>query len=110
MPKSSSIYTRVEPEIKEQAEQILSKLGIPVASAVNLFLHQVVLRKGIPFSVCLPPNTPFDYSALTAEQFDEEMQKGLTSFDAGRIVSSADVRAKMQRQYCVCDGRQLPVR
>ncbi|MEW5953936.1 MAG: type II toxin-antitoxin system RelB/DinJ family antitoxin [Bacillota bacterium] len=101
MPKSSSIYTRVEPEIKEQAEQILSKLGIPVANAINLFLHQVVLRKGIPFSVTLPPNAPLDYSALTAEQFDAEIKKGIISLEAGRVVSSEDVRKKMQRQYDV---------
>ena len=76
MPKTSSIYTRVEPEIKEQAEQILSKLGIPVANAVNLFLHQIVLRKGIPFDVCLPKNPPLDYTILSAEQFNTEIEKG----------------------------------
>jgi len=101
MPKSSSIYTRVEPEIKEQAEQILSKLGIPVANAINLFLHQVVLRKGIPFSVSLPPNAPLDYSALTAEQFDAEIEKGIASLETGRVVLSEDVRKKMQRRLSV---------
>jgi len=51
MSKSSSIYTRVEPELKEQVETVLSKLGIPMANAINLFLHQIVLRGGIPFDV-----------------------------------------------------------
>jgi len=37
MPKSSSIYTRIEPEIKEQAELVLSELSIPTANAINLF-------------------------------------------------------------------------
>jgi addiction module RelB/DinJ family antitoxin len=101
MSKSASIYTRVEPEVKEQAEQILSKLGIPVAGAINLFLHQVVLRKGIPFNVSLPPDAPLDYSALTAEQFDAEIEKGISSLEAGRVVLSQDVRKKMQRQYDV---------
>ena len=99
MPKTSSIYTRVEPEIKEQAEQILSKLGIPVANAVNLFLHQVVLRKGIPFDVSLPQNLPPDYSALSSEQFNSEIEKGTASLNEGRVVSSKQVREKMQRQY-----------
>ena len=79
MPKSSSIYTRVDPEIKEQAEQILSQLGIPVANAINLFLHQVVLRRGIPFNVSLPQNALLDYSGLTTEQFNAEIQKGFAS-------------------------------
>ena len=99
MPKTSSIYTRVEPEIKEQAEQILSKLGIPVANAVNLFLHQVVLRKGIPFDVCLPQNSPLDYSALSPNQFNSEIEKGIGSLKEGRVLSSKQVREKIQRQY-----------
>jgi len=101
MAKSTSIYTRVEPEIKEQAEQVLSKLGIPVANAVNLFLHQVVLQKGIPFDVKLPQTTPLDYSALTPEQFDAEIGKGMTSLAEGRVISSKRVREEMQRQYGV---------
>jgi len=63
----------VEPELKEQAEQILTKLGIPMANAINLFLNQVVLQKGIPFDVKLPQSVPLDYSALTQEQFDAEI-------------------------------------
>ncbi len=99
LSKSSSIYTRVEPEIKEQAEQILSKLGIPVANAINLFLHQIVLRKGIPFDVSLPQNTSLDYSALTLEQFNTEIEKGFSSMEAGNVISSEKVRENMQMRY-----------
>lgn len=101
MAKSSSIYTRVEPDIKEQAEQVLSKLGIPVANAINLFLHQVVLQNGIPFELKLPKNAPLDYSALTKEQFDAEIEKGFVSLGEGKIVPAAKVREKMQKQYGV---------
>jgi addiction module RelB/DinJ family antitoxin len=99
MPKSSSVYTRVEPELKEQVEQVLSKLGIPMANAINLFLHQIVLRKGIPFDVTLPQRMPLDYSALSREQFDTEIEKGFASLEAGRTVSAKEVRENMQRQY-----------
>ena len=99
MSKSSSVYTRVEPEIKEQAEQILSMLGIPVANAINLFLHQIVLRRGIPFDVSLPKNCPLDYSTLSINQFNAEIEKGIVSMRNGKILSSKQVREKMQRQY-----------
>ena len=101
MSKSSSIYTRVEPEIKEQVEQILSNLGIPVSNAINLFLHQIVLRKGIPFDVTMPQIVPLDYSTLSSEQFDAEIEKGIVSAEAGRVVSSKQVREKMQRLHGV---------
>ena len=99
MSKSSSVYTRVEPELKEQVEQVLSKLGIPMANAINLFLHQIVLRKGIPFDVTLPQRMPLDYSSLTQEQFDAEIEKGFVSMREGRTTPAKEVREKMQRQY-----------
>jgi addiction module RelB/DinJ family antitoxin len=95
MTKTASIYTRVEPELKEQVEQILSSLGIPMANAINLFLRQVVLQNGIPFDVKLPPH-PLDISNMTKEEFDAEMQKGLDDVKAGRVISSAQVREHMK--------------
>ena len=99
MSKSSSIYTRVEPELKEQVEAVLSKLGIPMANAINLFLHQIILQDGIPFDVKLPPKKLLDYSLLSREQFDVEMEKGLADINAGRTLSSNQVRDSIQRKY-----------
>ena len=92
MPKSSSVYTRVEPELKEQAEQVLSKLGIPMANAINLYLRQIVLHRGIPFDVKLPQRMPLDYSALSPEQFDAEIEKGFDDLEAGRVISPKQIR------------------
>jgi addiction module RelB/DinJ family antitoxin len=99
LAKTASIYTRVEPELKIKAEQILSDLGIPVSNAVNLFLHQIIMHKGLPFDVKLPKSKPLDYSMLTPEQFDLEIEKGFTSIAEGRTFSSLEVRDRMQRQY-----------
>ena len=99
MSKSSSIYTRVEPELKEQVEQVLSRLGIPMANAINLFLHQIILHDGIPFDVKIPQGKPLDYSMLSREQFDIEMEKGLADLNAGRTMSSEQVRESMRRKY-----------
>ena len=99
MVKSTSIYTRVEPELKEKVETVLAKLGIPMANAINLFLHQIVLHDGIPFDVKLPKRKPLDYSVLSREQFDVEMEKGLDDMNAGRTLSSKQVRENIQRKY-----------
>jgi len=101
MSKSSSIYTRVEPDIKEQAEKILSRLGIPMSNAVSLFLHQVVLQKGLPFSIKLPQNQPIDISSLTEEQFNTEIEKGIADMNAGRMRPADDVFADLRRDYGV---------
>ena len=99
MSKSSSVFTRVEPELKAQAEKILSQLGIPMANAINLYLRQIVLQKGIPFTVKLPQNKPLDFSMLSKEQIEMEIQKGFDDLNAGRVLSSKQVREDMQRLY-----------
>ena len=99
MPKTTSIYTRVEPELKEQVEQVLLKLGLPMASAISLFLHQIVIHNGLPFDLKLPTNKPPDYTMMTKEQFDAEMEKGLADYYAGRTMPSMQVREEMQRKY-----------
>lgn len=101
MPKSTSVFTRVEPELKEQAERVLSQLGIPMANAINLYLRQIVLHQGIPFAVKLPHNKPLDISALSPEQLDAEIQKGFDDLNDGRVTSSKQVHEEMQRLYGV---------
>lgn len=101
MAKDASIYTRVEPHIKEQAEQILARLGIPMSNAIALFLHQVILQKGIPFEAKLPQRHSIDYSTLTDERFNAEMEKGFTDLNDGRVVSSETVRENMKSDYGV---------
>ena len=54
MAKSANLYARIEPEVKEQAEAILSALGIPASNAITMFYKQVILQRGLPFEVKLP--------------------------------------------------------
>ena len=51
MAKTSILRTRVDSEHKEAAEAVLAKLGISVGDAINLFLSQIGIQKGIPFPV-----------------------------------------------------------
>ena len=101
MSKTASIYTRVEPELKKQADQVLSSLGIPMTNAITLFLRQVVLQKGVPFDVKLPQRIPLDYSGLSQEQFDAEIEKGIVSLNAGKMTPAKQVREKIQGRYGV---------
>ena len=40
MAKTSNIFARVEPAVKEQAEDILAQLGVSMSNAINMFLRQ----------------------------------------------------------------------
>ena len=49
--KSANLYARIEPDVKEKAENILSTLGIPASSAINMFYKQIILQRGLLFEV-----------------------------------------------------------
>lgn len=99
MARTSNVFARVEPEIKEQAEQVLDQLGIPMSNAVSMFLRQVVLQRGIPFQVKLPE--PVAFGALTKEQQDAELEKGMADIRAGRTHSAQSVMDELKRDYGV---------
>ncbi len=45
--KSANLYVRIEPDVKEQAENILTALGIPASNAINMFYKQIFLHKRV---------------------------------------------------------------
>lgn len=42
---------RINDKIKEEVTPILEDLGLSLSEAINLFLHQIKLNNGIPFSL-----------------------------------------------------------
>lgn len=97
--RTANIYTRVDPETKAQAEQILDQLGIPMSNAIGMFLKQIVLQQGIPFEMKLHTKKPLAMGSMTKETFDLEMQKGMDDIAQGRVVSADDVEEEMRRLY-----------
>lgn len=51
---TSAINVNVDSEIKKEATDILSSLGLSMSSAINIFLTQVVNHNGIPFEIKNP--------------------------------------------------------
>lgn len=46
-----SIHIKVEEDIKNQAEQIFNEIGLPVATALNIFLRKSISCGGFPFEL-----------------------------------------------------------
>ena len=101
MARTSNIFVRIEPEIKEEAETILNQLGIPMSNAVGMFLRQVVIQRGIPFEMKLPVRKPICMSDLTKEQFDAEIEKGMADVENGDLYSIEEVEEELHRLYGV---------
>lgn len=97
--KSANLYARIEPEVKEQAEEILSALGIPASNAINMFYKQIILQRGLPFEVKIPSARPLDMSVLSEEQINEELEKGYTDMKAGRSKPASKTFADIRKDY-----------
>ena len=54
MAKTATIQSRVDPEIKRNAQKILSTLNISMSEAISIYLTQITLIKGIPFEIRIP--------------------------------------------------------
>ena len=86
----------------EQAESILSALGIPASNAISIFYKQIVLQRGLPFEIKLPQSgKPVDLTALTEKQLHAELQKGYDDVTAGRSKPAKHVFDEIRRDYGV---------
>jgi len=98
MAKTANLYARIEPEIKEQAETILTALGIPASNAITMFYKQIILQGGLPFDVKLPTK-PVDFSMLSKEEIDVELEKGYREVVEGRTVAAEKAFDDLQKKY-----------
>lgn len=48
------VKSRIEPELKADAEAILEKLGLSVSDVIRLTFRQIVARRGLPFDLKIP--------------------------------------------------------
>ena len=99
--RTANVFTRVDPETKEQAEAILNQLGIPMSHAIGMFLKQIVMQRGIPFEMKLPAAVPAALGSMTREQFNVELQKGMDDIAAGRVIAADAVEAEMVKASAV---------
>ena len=100
MAKTANMYARIEPDLKSQAEAILSALGISASNAITMFYKQIVLQMGLPFEVKLPEH-PLDTSRMTAEQLDTELEKGYEEAKAGCTIPMAQAFANVRKEFGV---------
>ena len=54
MTQSSMLHVRVDEDVKEQAAQALSAMGMSVSEAVRIFLKRVVADQAFPLELKVP--------------------------------------------------------
>ena len=100
MEKTATLNLRVNPMVKERAEVVLSKLGVPMSTAIDMYLNQIALTGGIPFAVTLP-KAPDAVNAdlLTNEELLLRLKKGLDDIENGKVQEAAVAFADFKERH-----------
>lgn len=95
--KTANVMARVEPQVKEQAEEIMDMLGIPVSVVINTLYKQIIMTRSIPFSLSVP-KVPVARDELDDAAFSAMMERGLKEAKADQSRLALDVFADLKRE------------
>ena len=89
--KSANVTARVQPEIKQQAEAVLEKIGLPVS---DISYRQIIMTGGVPYSLTVP-NLP-TRDSMTNANFNAMMEKGYHQAKTGEGISADEAFEKIR--------------
>ena len=99
MANTSAVYARIDNELKKNAEQIMSQLGITPASVIQMLYSQIVLNRGLPFELRLPETTePRALNQMSRAELDMALQEGIESMENEESYSIRDMKQIVIKQ------------
>lgn len=94
--KTANVVARVAPEVKQQAEDIMDMLGIPVSVVINTLYKQIIMTRSIPFSLSVP-SVPTARDEMDDTAFNEMLSRGLAEAQANNSRNADEVFAELKR-------------
>lgn len=101
MAKQASVFTRVDPMVKEQAESVLEQLGISMATAMEIYLRQIAMQRKIPFEMALPNDKPIAFGTLSDTEFNALMDKAMKQYANGECTTVDEFESELHREFGV---------
>ncbi len=92
-PKTATFQMRINPDIKQQVEEVYARQGLSFTDAVNIFIQQSINADGLPFLVS-PENGEY-MKAKAMRRLMSEIQKGWDSAEKEGWLSMEDVEAQL---------------
>ena len=100
MEKTATLNLRVNPVVKQRAEDVLSRLGIPMSTAIDIYLNQISLTGGIPFAVTLPNTlSALNADLMIAEEIHTKLQEGYDDLQAGKVQNAASAFKRFRESH-----------
>lgn len=89
---NDTIQLRIDKTTKNQASQIINKLGLDLSTAIKLYLKQIIINKGIPFVLV----TKNGYTPEFERDLLKEEKELIEQYDAGKIKAYKSVKKMHQ--------------
>ncbi len=86
--RTSMLHIRVDDDIKEQATEALTAMGLSVSDAVRLFLRRVVIDQAFPLELKVP-------NAQTRAAMDES--RAMMASRRARFATSDELFADLEK-------------
>ena len=87
MANTTAVYARIDTELKNNAENILAKLGITPSSAIQML------------DLRLPTAKPIAIGSLTRDEIDAELSKGVKSLKEGKGLTADEVDTILAKEF-----------
>ncbi len=69
MNKTATVRARIQPDLKQHADEVFDRLGINATQAITMFYKQVEMRNGLPFDLVIPTSvTKKTFQATDSER------------------------------------------
>lgn len=91
-PKTATFQMRINPEIKQQVEEVYARQGLTFTDAVNIFIQQSLNADGLPF-LASPENEEY-MKAKAMRRLMNEIQRGWDSAEQEGWLSIEDLEAQ----------------
>ena len=97
---------RMSNELKTQSEELYRSLGMPLTTAIQVFLKKSLAVGGLPFELKVSPPPIPDMASMTQAEFDGELQRGYDSAMAGDLVDAHQAHAELMDRIASWNTRR----
>ena len=94
--KDATVSARVEYDVKNEAEEILRQIGVPVSVVINSLYRQIIFHRGIPFPLTAP-RVPRALDDMSQGDVDAMLSHSLAQATADEGRPFAEVFEELER-------------
>lgn len=99
MANTTVVCARIDTKLKQNAEEVLSKLGITPTSAIQMFYSQIVCTNSLPLTLSLPNKYRKVYGITNEEELDEQLAEGLRSLKYDKKYTEEEIDAELAKEF-----------